>query len=83
MVDFFLTGAFSSNGPTWVDIRRFSLHTLRDLGFGKSTMEDMISDEFHELRQVLESHGVEPFYPRHDFHIAVLQSLWILVSGLS
>ncbi|GBN92085.1 Cytochrome P450 2J2 [Araneus ventricosus] len=41
------TGAFI--GMPWKEQRRFSLHMLRDLGFGKTRMEDHIKEEILEL----------------------------------
>lgn len=41
------TGAF--NGLPWKEQRRFSLHILKDLGFGKSHLEDMIKEEITDL----------------------------------
>ncbi|KAH7954068.1 hypothetical protein HPB49_015320 [Dermacentor silvarum] len=35
-------GVATLNGDTWVDNRRFCLHVLRDLGFGKTSMEEHV-----------------------------------------
>jgi methyl farnesoate epoxidase/farnesoate epoxidase len=54
-INIFVVGIFFSDGPFWVEQRRFTLHHLRDLGFGKSIMEALISEEVEdvikELRQ--------------------------------
>lgn len=42
-------GLLQSSGPEWVEQRRFALRQLRDLGFGKSSMEDTINDEVDKL----------------------------------
>ena len=34
-----------SNGTEWQEQRRFSLRNLRDLGFGKMSMEHLIHEE--------------------------------------
>jgi len=39
------TGVLVSSGSVWAEQRRFSLAALRDLGFGKKTMEDLTIDE--------------------------------------
>lgn len=36
-----------SNGDYWVEQRRFTLHTLRNLGVSRNIMERRILDEFH------------------------------------
>ncbi|XP_050404552.1 cytochrome P450 2D3 [Patella vulgata] len=38
-------GVIWSSGQEWKDARRMALHTLRDLGVGKSTLEERIKDE--------------------------------------
>ncbi|GFT91332.1 cytochrome P450 2C28 [Nephila pilipes] len=43
------TGAI--NGMPWKEQRRFFLHMLRDLGFGKTKMEEHIKDEILEFLQ--------------------------------
>ncbi len=69
-------GIIGSTGMTWVEQRRFALHTLRDLGFGKGTMEDLISEEVGDLCKHLEKSNGEAINIRHDFNLAVLNSLW-------
>ncbi len=38
-------GIINAYGQHWREQRRFMLTTLRDFGFGKSSMEDMINEE--------------------------------------
>ncbi|KAF8792481.1 Cytochrome P450 18a1 like protein [Argiope bruennichi] len=45
------TGAF--NDLPWKEQRRFTLHMLRDLGFGKTKMEQHMKEEIHELIDIL------------------------------
>src|SRR3569832_819637 len=42
-------GVVMSSGNYWKEVRRFTLHTFRDFGVGKSVMEDRIVDEVHEM----------------------------------
>ncbi len=37
-----LTGIFFSNGKEWQEQRRFALKNLRDFGFGKLSMEELV-----------------------------------------
>ncbi|GFT21009.1 cytochrome P450 2A9 [Nephila pilipes] len=52
------TGAF--NGMPWKEQRRFSLHMLRDLGFGKTQMEEDIKEEILELLERMSAHVGKP-----------------------
>ncbi|CAL1262529.1 unnamed protein product [Larinioides sclopetarius] len=52
------TGAF--NGLPWKEQRRFSLQMLKDLGFGKSHLEDMIKEEIHDLLDHLGKSNGQP-----------------------
>ena len=45
----FVTGVFFSDGPFWVEQRRFTLRHLRDFGFGKSKMVSLIYDEIEDI----------------------------------
>jgi len=38
-----------SEGPFWVEQRRFTLRHLRDFGFGKKSVENVIREEAEDL----------------------------------
>ena len=44
-----ITGIGVSDGPRWVEQRRFALHVLKDLGSGRFLMEDAIRVELADL----------------------------------
>ncbi|GFT31887.1 cytochrome P450 2J6 [Nephila pilipes] len=48
------------SGLPWKEQRRFSLHMLRDLGFGKTRMEEHIKEEILELIDRLSEHVEKP-----------------------
>ncbi|GFS87499.1 cytochrome P450 18a1 [Nephila pilipes] len=52
------TEAFT--GLPWKEQRRFSLHMLRDLGFGKTRMEEHIKEEILELLERMLQHVGKP-----------------------
>lgn len=75
-------GVLFSNGSTWIELRRTSLHTLRDLGFGKNSLEEIIEEEIDNLTHHIDAHCLNtPVDVRRFFNIAVLASLWRIVSG--
>ena len=51
-----LPGVLFSNGPTWTEMRRTSLHILRDFGVGKNVLEDIIEEEIDNLLDYIDSH---------------------------
>ena len=42
------TGIMFSQGQEWNEQRRFSLRYLKDFGFGKQPMEELIKVKFHQ-----------------------------------
>jgi hypothetical protein len=57
-----LTGFFFTDGPFWVEQRRFSLRNLRDFGFGKRSLEGIILDEAEELIKRLPTNDIQVQY---------------------
>ena len=76
-------GIVNSQGRQWREQRRFMLSTLRDFGFGKSSMEDAIGEEVEFFQQHLDEQlergnvvSIQNF-----FNIAILNVLWRIVAG--
>ena len=44
-----LPGVIFTNGKEWTEQRRFLLKTLRDFGFGKTSMENLIIEEVNQF----------------------------------
>ncbi|XP_043224636.1 methyl farnesoate epoxidase-like [Amphibalanus amphitrite] len=75
-------GIIFNEGPTWKEHRRFTLRHLRDLGFGKQSMEGVVLDEFENLAQEMEKKIDSPLTIHSDlFNITVLNVLWQMVAS--
>ncbi len=65
-------GVAFSNGPNWSEQRRYVTSTLKNLGFGKRSMEDSIAEEVEALCSQMEGEEGAPINVRHRFNVAVL-----------
>ena len=72
---------FYSVGSEWQEQRRFSLKSLKDLGFGKSSMESLIHLEVNALNDSLFKDVGKPIDLKNRFNISVINALWTLISG--
>ena len=77
-----LPGVLLSGGQTWTEMRRSSLHVLRDLGYGKTTLEDIIEEEIEKLMQFIDDNWLDtPLDVSEFFNVSFLASLWRIISG--
>ncbi|GIY94318.1 cytochrome P450 18a1 [Caerostris extrusa] len=73
------TGAF--NGLPWKEQRKFSLQMLKDLGFGKSHLEDMIKEEIRDLLDHLAKFNGQPTLVRTVLAPSMSNNIASLVYG--
>ena len=50
-----IPGVVHSNGPTWSEMRKTSLHILKDFGLGKSIFEDIVDEEIDNLLEHIDN----------------------------
>ncbi|XP_045114798.1 cytochrome P450 2C15-like [Portunus trituberculatus] len=74
-------GVVGTNGQIWQEQRRFMLHHLRDLGFGKSSYEPVMVEEIAELLDDLEREDGRPLQMKYLFNRSVINILWAMVMG--
>ena len=70
-----------SDGPIWAEQQRFTLRTLRDFGFGKAKMEELINGEVEVFNEVLMSYRGEPIDIAGKLNFPILNALWRISVG--
>ena len=72
-----------SEGNRWVEQRRFALRTLRDLGFGKTKMEDLVAEEVDETCRRFEMANGDFIRMDRKFNIPAVNALYkVLTHGV-
>nr|AKH03513.1 cytochrome P450 3075B2 [Paracyclopina nana] len=74
-------GLLQSSGQEWQEQRRFTMKQLKDLGFGKSSMEDMINEEVAKLAQLLEKDVGKEMSMNLKLNLSIVNALWYLLTG--
>ena len=70
-----------ANGKEWQEQRRFTLKNLRDLGFGKTSMESLIQEEIEKCIEMLKHDAGKPTKLNLKLNIAIINALWKLLTG--
>ncbi|CAG2102089.1 unnamed protein product [Medioppia subpectinata] len=74
-------GLTSLSGDVWREHKRFALYELRNLGFGKTAMEDHIIDEINHLSQLLDEKEGQEIDFRNVFPVGVSNNVNFLLFG--
>lgn len=73
------------DGALWQEQRRFTMRHLRDLGFGKTSIEDQMMDEVRDLINDVEESAKSDSKSIVDmsntFQVSVVNVLWAIVAG--
>ena len=76
-------GLINTCGQPWTSHKRFTLKTLKDFGFGKNSLDEVIHEEADELInsliEVNEANGEVKMDT--NFNVAVINVLWKLVAS--
>jgi methyl farnesoate epoxidase/farnesoate epoxidase len=74
-----------ANGENWKRQRRFTLRSLRDFGFGKSTIEHLILQEMEELAEAIhpDQFGAQPSFVHLDaaLNATITNIIWWLMAS--
>ncbi|XP_073731647.1 cytochrome P450 2B15-like [Misgurnus anguillicaudatus] len=74
-------GILMANGHSWKQQRRFALHTLRNFGLGKKSVEERVLDEAGYLvDEMLKDEGTA-FNPEHALYNAVSNIICSIIFG--
>jgi len=77
-----IPGVVLSIGQTWTEMRRTSLHTLKNFGYGKSILEDTVEEEIDNLLEHIDNHFLnQPIDVIRFLQTSVLAALWRILSG--
>ncbi|XP_066254630.1 uncharacterized protein [Euwallacea similis] len=74
-------GILFIDGQMWKKQRKFSLHHLRNFGFGRKAMEEKIHIECEALVKHLRENCGKPVFMHNAFAIYVLNALWAMIAG--
>jgi len=74
-------GLIFSEGELWVEHRRFVLRHLRQLGFGKTSMEDAVQQEYLCLAERLRASESQELEAGELFTAAAINSIWQMIAA--
>ncbi|KAI5729980.1 hypothetical protein M8J76_008667 [Diaphorina citri] len=78
-------GLLVTDEQLWVEQRRFVLRQLREFGFGKRTMAQLVEEEAYQLVQLFKQEVQDggAIIPMRDaFSVPVLNTLWSMLAGI-
>ena len=76
-----ISGVTNTSGKVWVDQRRFTLRTLRDYGFGKTSQQSLGMEEVQDTVEWLKSNEGKPVDMKNFFNLPSVNSLWTITTG--
>lgn len=75
-------GLLFSTGTEWKEQRRFTMRSLKDMGFGKTSMEDSINLEVEKLVELLKKeYQGRPVPLNSVMNLSIVNALWVLLVG--
>lgn len=80
-------GILLTDGSFWNNQRKFITRHLKDFGFARRGMSDIIQNEaahlLDEFKGIVKQQGGKALIPMHDvFSVYVLNTLWLMMAGI-
>ncbi|GBM52619.1 Cytochrome P450 2J2 [Araneus ventricosus] len=72
---------FSSNYHLWIDQRKFVVQSMKDLGLGKTKIEEDVMEEIKHFMDVLRSHKSQPIDVKEPLSPSISNNMSALVFG--
>ncbi len=79
--NFFNVGIIFNDGKHFTEQRRFVMHTLKTIGFGKRLSEQFILEEVDNVVAILEKQEDCSISTRHLFNIPAFNIIWRIING--
>ena len=76
-----LPGIVGSTGESWLEQKSLTLRALRDVGYGKADMEEVIAEELVQFTAFLKTFAGKPFEISPKFSLPLINILWRLASS--
>ena len=76
-----LPGVIMSIGEAWTEQKSLTLRALKDVGYGKAGMEEVIAEELVQFTAFLKKFVGKPFEISPKFSLPLINILWRLASG--
>ena len=77
----FVSGILFNDGASWRAHRRFTLKTLKEMGFGKNTLETTLIEEADRIGDFFLEKNGRPFVVQSLFSVVILNVLWTIVAN--
>ena len=70
-----------STGEAWAENKTLTLRALKDMGYGKAGMEEVIAEELIQFTSFLKTFAGKPFEISRKFSLPLINILWRLASS--
>ena len=70
-----------STGEAWAENKTLTLRALKDMGYGKAGMEEVIAEELIQFTSFLKTFAGKPFEISRKFSLPLINVLWRLASS--